>query len=553
MKAAIVPAVALAIAFVLLPFRTVCGFTVSDISLELVGSGFSQPLYATHVPGDRDRLFVVEKAGNIRILDLLTESIQPTPFLSLSGLSTNGERGLLGLAFHPDYRTNGRFYVNVTNGSGNTEVREYQAMGDPATATQANPASLRQVLSFNQPASNHNGGWMDFGPDGNLYIGSGDGGGGNDPGNHGQNPNTLLGAMLRIDVDGANAGSYGIPADNPFAGGGGAAEVWSYGLRNPWRSSFDRETGDLYIADVGQTVREEVNFQPADSTGGENYGWRLREGTVPTPTPLSPDTPVGGPKPAGNVDPIYDYPHGFGPGEGNSVTGGYVYRGPVDELDGLYFFADFVSRGVWSLDTENAFSFFDWTNPLDPADSLGNISSFAEDARGNLYVLDFNGNIRRIDGPIPGEFESDPILPGAILPDGSLSFTDQPGDGRWFDPPAALGYLYETDGATNFTELMLPGSVPDADGFYTVSDAINGTVVLAAGDSYVFPTPVSQFTVTGIDPNVDGGNPAAFPTFLAFDGFSNNFAMSPLSAAIPEPCSLWPMIAAALLLRRKRR
>lgn len=379
--------------------------------LERVASGLAAPVFVTHAPGDASRLFIAQRGGQIRILDLNAGALQPAPFLSTT-VDTAGEGGLLGLAFHPDYNTPGlpgfgKFYVNVTTGSPfTTRIREFSV--NPANPNLADPTSLREVLSYAQPQTNHNGGWIGFGPnDGYLYVASGDGGGGNDTGtghttgtgNAQDLTNNLLGKMLRIDVTGDDfpadaARNYAIPPTNPFRAGVGAPEddfgddeIWAYGLRNPFRASFDRLTGDLWIGDVGQSQREEIDFQPASSTGGENYGWRLREGLIATPT-------VGGAKPPGNVDPVYDYDRDNDAFGGTVVTGGYVYRGPDPELQGLYFFLD--SRNSAQTADDNYWIF----DPADPFGTVQNIDSlmtpdvgsaqfpvsFGEDALGNLYI-----------------------------------------------------------------------------------------------------------------------------------------------------------------------
>lgn len=385
-----------------------------SLSLVRIYTGLSSPLYATSAPGDPGYLYVVERGGNIRVLNLSTTpaTLLSTPFLSSTqlsldhGLTSGGERGLLGLAFHPDYATNRRYYVYYTDNSGNARVRSFQQSSTTVRTT--DPSTRANILQISQPYSNHNGGWMSFGADGFLYIASGDGGDANDPGNVAQNRNSLLGKILRIAPSTDTAGSYQIPSSNPWVGQTGVRqEVWAYGLRNPWRCSFDRATGDFYMADVGQGAREEINFQYAASPGGENYGWRLREGTIQTPGS------VGGSRPAGNVEPIYDYVHGSDPFQGNSVTGGYVYRGPIPGLQGHYFFGDYVSRRLFSLrfnqslptlfDGSNHNSLIDWTSSVQlDVGSLGGISSFGEDSDGNLYLINLGGNIYRFQsGNIP--------------------------------------------------------------------------------------------------------------------------------------------------------
>ena len=387
----------LAAAFALVTFAT----ARADVTTVRVAEGLDRPVFATSAPGDPNRLFIVEQhSGEIKILDLTTWEINPQEFLDVGNLSTGDEQGLLGLAFHPDYQNNGQFFINKTDAGGTTRIERYQVSANPDVAL----TTATSVLSIAQPQGNHNGGWIGFGPnDGYLYISSGDGGGGddNDTGHtngigNGQDNTNLLGAMLRIDVDSTAQGNYGNPGTNPFVGVAGADEIWAYGLRNPWRASFDRDTGDLYIGDVGQNAREEIDVQPAASVGGENYGWRLREGTIPTPT-----GGVGGAKPAGAIDPIYDYEHGGGANEGFSVTGGYVYRGPIDEIQGDYFFADFATERIWSLefdgsdpnthDGTNFTNFVDRTSQLAPVSgAISQISSFGEDHAGNLYLTELS-------------------------------------------------------------------------------------------------------------------------------------------------------------------
>jgi glucose/arabinose dehydrogenase len=392
-------------------------------------------MFVTHAPADPTRLFIAQRSGAIRILNLETGVLQPTPFLTMTGIDTEGEGGFLGLAFHPNYSSQGmpgfgKFYVSVTtDGSPLTSrIREFEVSAtDPNLA---NPGSLREILSFSQPQSNHNGGWIDFSPvDGFLYMASGDGGGSNDSGsghtagtgNAQDITNNLLGKMLRIDVNGDDfptdaTRNYAIPPTNPFKAGvgdpaddAGDDEIWAYGLRNPFRDSFDRMTGDLWIADVGQTAREEINFQPADSDGGENYGWRLREGTITTPA-----GGIGGARPPGNVDPVYDYNRDNDQFGGTVVTGGYVYRGPDPSLQGKYFFFD--SRNSAPPNDDNYWMF----DPANPTGTVTNIDSllvpntgspqfpvtFGEDAQGRLYIAYLiTGDVYRIT--MAGDYDSD--------------------------------------------------------------------------------------------------------------------------------------------------
>ena len=359
-----------------------------------VASGLNAPTFAASPPGDPDRLFVLEKdTGRVMILDLATRQVLPQPFYDVpdNQMTNDGERGLLGLAFHPDYATNGRLYLNFTDENGNTEIRELTRSLDPDLADPASPNPILTV--FRDPAlSNHNGGWIGFGPDGFLYIGTGDGGGANDPNNNAQNLNDLRGKMLRIDTNGDafpgdNDRDYAIPADNPFVGVNGADEVFAYGLRNPWRASFDSETGDFYIADVGQNAREELNFLPAGTGGGTNFGWRVLEGTRPTGlgTPDASMTP-----------PVVEYSHGSGDLQGRTIVGGYVYHGPGGG-QGLYFFADFVSDHIFTVRVDedgDAFNFAQRDHELiENGGTVDQIVSFATDGSGRLYAVGLDGEI----------------------------------------------------------------------------------------------------------------------------------------------------------------
>ena len=303
-----IPAIAAALACALpAPAQT--------LTTELVTAGLFRPVYVVSPPGDTQRLFVVEQ-NTARIRIIKNGSILGTPFLDVNAdAGQSGEQGLLGLAFHPDYGNNGRFFINYTNNAGNTRVVEYVVSADPDVA---DPNPVQTIQAISQPFTNHNGGCLQFGPDGMLYIGMGDGGSANDPGNRAQDLTQRLGKMLRLNID---IPSPFIPADNPYVGSpnGEREEIWASGTRNPWRFSFDRLTGDLYIADVGQNAHEEIDFQPVTSTGAENYGWRCMEGF--SCTGLSGCTCND----ASLTLPIHDYSHAGG---NCSVTGGYVYRGP---------------------------------------------------------------------------------------------------------------------------------------------------------------------------------------------------------------------------------
>jgi glucose/arabinose dehydrogenase len=362
---------------------------------------------AAHVPGDTTRLFLVEQRGRIMILDLATNTILATPYLDIDTrvIGGGGERGLLGLAFHPNYATNGLFYVNYSRtGDGATIVAEYSVTLDPNVASFS---SERILLTIAQPQSNHNGGWLGFSPlDGYLYIATGDGGGACDTGT-GHTTGTgnsqditanLLGKMLRIDPTGAVP--YAVPPTNPFVGLTGDDEIWAYGLRNPWKASFDLLTGDLYIGDVGQDVSEEIDYQPAASPGGENYGWRCREGnSCSTSSPSSCPSTTGCTCPGSMptlTAPVHAYLHTSPPAPTTfvcSVTGGHVYRGSVfPQLDGHYFLADYCGNAVWSFRVVGGVKtdFLDWTSRFSPSIdgfNVRNVLSFAEDASGELYIL----------------------------------------------------------------------------------------------------------------------------------------------------------------------
>lgn len=352
-----------------------------EIVLVETLSGLKNPVDLADARDGSGRLYVVEQAG---LVQLFSDGVKSeTPFLDIRDrVVCCGEKGLLGIAFPPDFAGSRIFFVNYTTtlpGSLHTRVSRFRLRDD---AHLADPGSEEIVLEFFQPWANHNGGQIVFGPDGYLWIGTGDGGSGGDPQDNGQKSQTLLGKMLRIDVTTPTEDRYLIPADNPFVGNDEFLdEIWAYGLRNPWRYSFDRETGDLYIADVGQNAWEEVSFQPADSRGGENYGWRFTEG-------LHCFNPAVGCSTVDLTLPVAVY----GRESGQSITGGFVYRGAEHpSLQGIYFFADYVSGRIWGLRKDDG----PWEAKM-MLDTSHNVSSFGEDEAGNLYLVDHQGTVLQI-------------------------------------------------------------------------------------------------------------------------------------------------------------
>ena len=378
-----------------------------QIEFAMVETGLDQPVHITHANDGSERIFIVERAGFIRILR--DGTVLPTPFLDISSIvrEAGSEEGLLSVAFPPDYDVKGYFYVYFTDdrqgNRGNNLLARFHVTGDPDVA---DPLSEELILNFDHPTfSNHNGGQIAFGPDGYLYIGTGDGGGSGDPFDNAQDPGSLLGKLLRIDVEFQGPVSapppngpfilylpiilqpqtapYGIPSDNPFVGMAGyREEIWALGLRNPWRFSFDRSNGDLYIADVGQSAREELDYQPASSGGGENYGWSCKEGTLDfNPTPVCDGLTL--------IDPIFEYDHSLG----CSVTGGHIYRGPANSgMQGIYFMGDFCSGRIWGVQPDDS----SWASSL-LVNSPYSISTFGEDEAGNLYLADYaSGTIYQI-------------------------------------------------------------------------------------------------------------------------------------------------------------
>lgn len=351
------------------------------IALEPVAADFDQPLYLTGAGDGSGRLFVVEKTGRVWVLRDGQRGAEA--FLDIANnVSEGSEQGLLSIAFPPDFEDSAVCYINYTDREGASVISRLRVEGDVADA-----GSEQMLLRVRQPYANHNGGLLAFGPDGYLYCGFGDGGSGGDPHGNGQNTGTMLGTLLRLDVSDTGADRYAIPEDNPLRGREGALpEIWAYGLRNPWRFSFDRLTGDLWIADVGQNAWEEVNFQPAASPGGENYGWNVYEGahTYPGNEAVS--------AAEGFTMPVVEY----GRDAGKSVTGGYVYRGAGQpNLWGTYLYADFVDGRIWGLQRAEDGSV---TTKL-LLDNEMMIASFGEDDDGELYVVDMNGGIHRVLAP----------------------------------------------------------------------------------------------------------------------------------------------------------
>lgn len=334
----------------------------SDYEWRLITSGLNRPVDIQSAFDGSGRLFILEKFGTIRVLE--NGGLAAQPFLDISDRvnDNSNEMGLLGLAFHPDYKQNGFLYVNYTGAGGNTFISRFQASGNAA-----DPNSGKTLLTIDQPFPNHNGGAVAFGPDGYLYLGLGDGGSAGDPQKNGQNTNSLLGKVLRIDVDSGDP--YAIPADNPFGN-----EVWAYGLRNPWRMSFDRARGDLWIGDVGQGAWEEIDILPAGSQGGANFGWSIMEGSHGYD---------GGPQP-GLLLPVTEYSHAYG----CSVTGGYVYRGAMPEWNGIYLYGDYCTGTIWGLLPSAG----GWQNQV-LFETRANITSFGTDEAGEIYFAGDNGNI----------------------------------------------------------------------------------------------------------------------------------------------------------------
>jgi glucose/arabinose dehydrogenase len=373
---------------------TACLLTIStlplhaDLAVKKITDGFDRPVWVGVPKISPDQLWVMEQHGVITIVD--PASGKKIELLDIKeNVSRKGnEEGMLGLAFSPDFPKSGRFYINYTDKEHHTCISRFVYRNGKVDA-----GAEEVILRYKQDFQNHNGGWIDFGPDKMLYIGNGDGGSGNDPKNRAQDMTSLLGKILRIDVSPATG--YKVPGDNPFVNEKDTKpEIWAYGVRNPWRCSFDSKTGDFWMADVGQNHWEEINVVEHKKGFGANYGWRLREGKIETPA-----KGVGGSKPSKHIDPIYVYKHGGGSKEGFSVTGGTLYRGPVKELQGRYIFADYQNPRIWSFEPKSgkANDFKDHTKELQPeGGKIKQISSFGEGPDGTLYLVDHSGPIYQI-------------------------------------------------------------------------------------------------------------------------------------------------------------
>lgn len=381
--------------------------TVTNLSEGLavrrLATGLSAPIFLTGIPDGSGRLAVVERAGRVLVMDADTGTVAATPMLDIaSTVNTSGEMGLLAIAFSPNFSTDGLVYTHVNNLAGDTEIRSYQTFS--GATDRLDPASVDVVLTIDQPAAtNHKGGFLAFGNDDNLLIGMGDGGGAGDPDGAGQNNNTLLGKLLRIDVSGDDFPSdpdrdYRIPAGNAFpTGSGGLPEIWASGLRNPFRGSVDPNTGDVFIGDVGQNAVEEVDRLAAGTVGLTNFGWNQREGTQPY---------NGGADDPSFTDPVTEYTHGSGATEGSSITGGVVYRGPVSALAGEYVFGDFISNNIWSIpetslvigQTLPSSQFTVRTQDFVPdVGSINQIVAFGVDTAQNLYIVEIGGEIFKVE------------------------------------------------------------------------------------------------------------------------------------------------------------
>ena len=496
-----------------------------NIKFVPVVGGLSDPLFVTHAGDGSNRLFIVERSGKICIYK--NSALNAKPFLDLSAMIniTGGEQGLLGLAFAPDYSTSGRFYVVYTMESSNTiALARYLVSSDPDRAI---TASGHVLFTIPKDHTNHNGGMLAFGPDGYLYMSVGDGGGAGDPQGNGQKKNTLLGKILRLDVSGSE---FTIPPTNPFIGVAQArSEIWAYGLRNPWRFSFDRSTGDLYIGDVGQNTQEEIDFQPSASTGGENYGWNLLEGNLCYLT--SPCPP-----PSDYAPPVAVYTHGTNDSIGCSVTGGYVYRGSAfPALSGVYLYADFCRGKLWGMAKDGSNK---WYTVL-IRDTDYSISSFGEDEVGELYITDFAGGqvLRLAQGPVVST-----ILSSQAARDGLIVESSETSSKGGFISPAAsiirLGDQAQNRqvlGIVSFNTSSLPDNAVILSARLTFRKSR-----LVGSDPLVSLAPLQADIRTGYfgtSPALEPGDFQAAAsrqyTAGAITPLANNFYALPLGAGIP--------------------
>lgn len=451
-----------AVALLLLILSAAPGFAA--ITRQIITSSLSTPIHVAAPPGDKERLFVVQRGGTIRIIDLNTNTVLPTAFLNVNdapstNVSTTGEGGLLSIAFHADYAENGFFFVYYTTslpGTGfTTRVSRFTVTSDPNVA---DPNSEAIFFELDQPQTNHNGGMIAFRPDDPehyLFVGLGDGGGGCDPLLAAQNLGDKLGKMLRIDVDpgpSSDVQNPFAPSTNPYVGMSGDDLIWSRGLRNPFRWSFDRDKGDMYIGDVGQDTVEEIDFEAANATGGLNYGWNAREGDIAAPCgDTSPELP-------GMIEPITVYDHN---GQSASVSGGYIYRGHTyGTMFGRYFFADFERGTVWSCipSSTSVSNLQTHTTALNPGG--GNIVGFGEDGNGELYIIDFSGTVSRI---------IDPTSPSADVDQDGIADAYETNTGTYVSP---------------FNTGTNPNSADsDSDGFIDSLEIADGTNPNSAGSN----------------------------------------------------------------------
>jgi glucose/arabinose dehydrogenase len=490
----------------------------TQLTTVRVASGFSSPTYATAAPGDRERIFVTEQStGRIRIAR--NGVINATPFLNiLTRIRSGGERGLLGLAFHPDYQQNGFFYVSYTRAGDGASIIERFQRSTPDTADINSGLVMYGPVA--QPYSNHNGGGIQFGPDGYLYFGLGDGGSGGDPSCFAQRTSSALGKMLRLDVDNPTSR---IPPTNPFVGNTAyLPEIWSLGLRNPWRWSFDRQTGDLWIADVGQNAWEEVHFTPASSTGGENYGWKIMEGNVCYSTAACLATVPACNSPLLEL-PVWTYGHG----SGCSITGGYRYRGcAIPDLDGWYFCADYCSSTIWSLRFNGTAvtQVVNRTAELAPSGaSITSITSFGEDWDGELLIVSAAGTVWK-------------VVPRGGSPARDLGFGTVGGNG--------LIPRYEVCGlltAGNSAECWLRNAAPNAPAAVLFSSQNNPTNIAPFGTVVPFPIDFSLVFSTNAAGEstftIPGGLPSStlFSQWAVIDGGSASGIALSNAVAITYP------------------